>query len=94
MLRRIPAYLALAIFSVSCGGNQDDQAPAVEDDADEIEIRCLPLPESTGVGGDDRDLIVVEDEEKHDAAIRHPAAPTEQARRLDYHQLFAQLRQQ
>ena len=34
MLRRIPAYLALAILSVSCGGNEADQGQVVEDDAD------------------------------------------------------------
>jgi cytochrome c oxidase subunit 2 len=34
MLRRIPAYLALAILAVSCGGNEGATELAVEDDAD------------------------------------------------------------
>ena len=34
MIRRIPAYLALAILAVSCGGNQDDADVAVEEAAD------------------------------------------------------------
>jgi cytochrome c oxidase subunit 2 len=32
MLRRIAAYIALAILAVSCGGNQGDQGQVVEDD--------------------------------------------------------------
>ena len=35
MLRNIPIYVALAIFSVSCGGNADDKGQAVEADAKE-----------------------------------------------------------
>ena len=33
MIRRIPAYLALAIIAVSCGGNEADTGQVVDDDA-------------------------------------------------------------
>lgn len=33
MFRRLPVYLALAVFSVSCGGNKDDTGVAVEEGA-------------------------------------------------------------
>lgn len=61
MLKRLPVYLALAVFSVSCGGSKDETRAAVEEAAAAaMEAADVAAPEATAIArnavtGVDRD---------------------------------------
>jgi type II secretory pathway predicted ATPase ExeA len=61
----------------------------VELDFDE-DVDCVPLPWTRGSLGDDRDIIIVEEETP--APISQGESPTNSAPRSEYRELFAQLR--
>ncbi len=63
----------------------------IELDFDE-EIDCVPLPWTRGSLGDDRDIIVVEEDSPRLGLSGGVDATTDGARRTEYRDLFAQLR--
>jgi type II secretory pathway predicted ATPase ExeA len=70
---------------------KEESLVLTEADLDE-EIECVPLPWTRGSLGDDRDLLIIDDDSAGFSVGPNDDTPHGKATRMEYRELFAQLR--